>query len=71
MGQVDLQAPSVPESGGLQSNPDGALATPPAAYGDAWPDTPAYFKHAAVTLFDCRDGTSDGRGSRDASGQQA
>ena len=71
VGRADLQAPSAPESGGLQSNPDDPLATPPAASADAWPDTPAYYKHVAVSLLDCRDATSDGRRSRDASGHQA
>jgi hypothetical protein len=63
--------PCAPESGALQSNPHDALATPPAAYGDAMPDTPAYCKHVAVCQLDYREGTSDDRHNKDASGQKA
>ena len=60
-----------PESAGRKSNPDSALATPTASYGDAATGSPAYYRHAAVSQLDCRGGTSDGRCNKGASGQQA
>ncbi len=58
-------------SGGRENNPDSALATPPAAFVGATPGTTAYCKRVAGSLLDCRDGTSDGRCNKGASGQQA
>jgi hypothetical protein len=54
---------------GQQSNPDSALATPPASYGDATSGSPAYYRHVAVSQLDYWDGTSDGRCNKGASGQ--
>src|ERR1035437_5867452 len=58
-------------SDGRKSNLDSALATPPAAYGDATTGSPSYYRHVAVSQLDYRDGTSDGRCNKGASGQQA
>jgi hypothetical protein len=65
------QPPSAPEYGDLQSNPDSALAKLLAASDDAMPGTKAYYKPDVGSQLDCRDGTSDGRRNKDASGQQA
>ena len=56
---------------GLESNPDSALATPPAAFDGAAPGMHPYCKHAAVSQLGYQDGTSDGRCNKGASGQQA
>src|ERR1019366_6548964 len=53
-----------PESAGRKSNPDSALATPTASYGDAATGSPAYYRHAAVSQLDCRGGTSDADATR-------
>jgi hypothetical protein len=75
--RVNAEVPAAPhtphESGydGRKSNPDSALATPPASYGDAATGSPAYCRHVAVSQLDYRDGTSDGRCNMGASGQLA
>jgi hypothetical protein len=68
---VSAQPPHAPGYAGLQSNRDSALAMPPASSADARTGTPAYCKHAVGSQLDCRDGTSDGRRNRDASGSEA
>jgi hypothetical protein len=65
------QAQSVPESGARQSNPDSALATPPASYGDATTGKKACRKPVVGSQLDFRGGTSDGRYNKGASGQLA
>jgi hypothetical protein len=65
------RCPRGPGSADRKSNPDSALATPPASYGDATTGTPAYCKPVVGSPLDCRDGTSDGRCNKGASGQLA
>jgi hypothetical protein len=56
---------------GRESSPDFASATPIASAGGATTGTPDDCKPVVGNQLDCRDGTSDGRRNRDASGQQA
>ena len=62
------QPPSVPESGARKSNPDTALATPPASCGDAAAGNPGDRRCAAGGPLGCRENTNDDRCSKDASG---
>ena len=65
------QAPSVPESDARKSNPDSALATPPASCGDAAVGIPGGHRCAADCPLGCREETNDDRCSKDASGAMA
>jgi len=62
------QAQSVPESGARKSNPDTALATPPASCGDAAAGNPGDRRCAAGGPLGCQEETNDDRCSKDASG---
>jgi hypothetical protein len=62
------QPPFVPESGARKSNPDTALATPPASCGDAAAGNPGGRRCADGCPLGCREKTNDDRCSKDASG---